>query len=317
VGSIAHDLSFGKGFIGSVITLGKLVMLDSTDAQTICEVIEREGVTSVIWVPTLAQRLLQYEDLDTYDLSSLKKMHSAGGAAFPELVREVFGRLNMRFHNGYGATEGMTCITCAEDDIETVCSTVGRPTCPRDEYKVVDLDGNTLPPNTPGELLVKGPSVFTGYYKNPEENAKVFDGDGFFKTGDVAVIDDNGYIRLTGRLKEMINRGGESISATVIESLINRHPDVAMVAVVSMPDPLMGERVCAYIQPVAGCTVTFEMIITFLRSEKASVQQLPERIEFVEAMPYTAAQKLNKTALKEDIAGKLEAEAAARQTAGE
>ena len=96
MGSIAHDLSFGKGFMGSVMTMGKLFMLDSTDAQTICEVIERERVTSVIWVPTLAQRLLQYEDLDKYDLSSLKKMHSAGGAAFPELVREVFGRLNMQ-----------------------------------------------------------------------------------------------------------------------------------------------------------------------------------------------------------------------------
>ena len=135
VGSIAHDLSFGKGFIGSVITMGKLFMLDSTDAQTICEIIEREGVTSVIWVPTLAQRLLQYEDLDKFDLSSLKKMHSAGGAAFPELVREVFGRLNMRFHNGYGATEGMTTITTAEDDIETVCGTVGRPTCPGDSLQ--------------------------------------------------------------------------------------------------------------------------------------------------------------------------------------
>jgi non-ribosomal peptide synthetase component E (peptide arylation enzyme) len=317
VGSIAHDLSFGKGFMGSVITMGKLFMLDSTDAQTICDVIEREHVTSVIWVPTLAQRLLQYEDLDKYDLSSLKKMHSAGGAAFPELVREVVSRLNMRFHNGYGATEGMTCITCAQDDIETVCGTVGRPTCPRDVYKVVDLDGNTLPPNTQGELLLKGPSVFAGYYQNPEENAKVFDADGFFKTGDLAVIDEQGYVRLTGRLKEMINRGGESISATMIESLINRHPDVAIVAVVPMPDPVMGERVCAYIQPVAGCTLTFEAIITFLRGEKASVQQLPERIEFVEAMPYTAAQKLNKTALKEDIVKKLEAEATARQAAGE
>jgi 2,3-dihydroxybenzoate-AMP ligase/mycobactin salicyl-AMP ligase len=317
VGSIAHDLSFGKGFIGNVITMGKLFMLDSTDAQTICEIIEREGVTSVIWVPTLAQRLLQYEDLDKFDLSSLKKMHSAGGAAFPELVRDVFGRLNMRFHNGYGATEGMTTITTAEDDIETVCGTVGRPTCPGDSYKVVDLDGNTLPPNTQGELVLKGPSVFAGYYKNPEENAKVFDGDGFFRTGDLAVIDEAGYIRLTGRVKEMINRGGESISATVIEGLINKHPDVAIVAVLPMPDPLMGERICAYIQPVAGCTLTFEMIITFLRGEKASVQQLPERIEFVEAMPYTAAQKLNKAALKEDIARKLKAEAAARAAAEE
>ena len=109
-----------------------------------------------------------------------------------------------------------------------------------------------MPPNTQGELLLKGPSVFAGYYKNPEENAKVFDSDGFFKTGDLAIIDEQGYIRLTGRLKEMINRGGESISATVIESFINRHPGCGDGGSLPVPDPLMGERVCAYIQPVAG-----------------------------------------------------------------
>ncbi len=315
VGSIGHDLSFTKGFLGSVITMGSLFMLDSTDAQTICRIVQDEKITSVIWVPTLAQRLLQYEDLDKYDLSSLKKMHSAGGAAFPELVREVFERLNMRFHNGYGATEGMTCITTAEDSIDTVCCTVGRKTCPRDEYKVVDFDGNTLPVGKQGELLLKGPSVFAGYYKNLEENALVFDKDGFFKTGDLAVIDENGFIKLTGRIKEMINRGGESISATMIEGFINKHPDVAIVAVVPMPDPFMGERICAYIQPVAGCALTFESVIAFLKQEKASVQALPERIEFVDAMPYTAAQKLDKTALKQDIRKKLEAEGVIAQPA--
>ncbi len=311
VGSIAHDLSFGKGFIGSVITQGKLVMLDTTDPRTICETIERERVTSIIWVPTLAQRLLQYEEIDEFDLSCARKMHSAGGAAFPELVRDVFGRLNIRFHNGYGATEGMTTITSAEDDIETVCSTVGRPTCPGDTYKVVDQDGNTLPPNTPGELLVKGPSMFTGYYRNPGENAKTFDEDGFFKTGDLARIDENGYITLTGRLKEMINRGGESISATVIEQLINRHPEVAAVGVVAMPDPLMGERVCAYIQCTPGAQLDFDGVITFLREQKAAVLELPERIEFVVAMPYSGVQKIDKQALLEDIRKKLDAEGAA------
>ena len=180
-------------------------------------------------MPTLAQRLLQYEDLDTYDLSSLKKMHSAGGAAFPELVREVFGRLNMRFHNGYGATEGMTPSPRAEDDIETVCSHRGPADLPAaTSTRWSTSTATRCRPTRQGELLVKGPSVFTGYYMNPEENAKVFDADGFFKTGDVAVIDEKGYVTITGRLKEMINRGGESISATVIESLINRHPDVAV-----------------------------------------------------------------------------------------
>lgn len=313
VGSIGHDLSFGKGLMGSVMTHGKIVMLDTTDARIICETIEREQVTSVIWVPTLAQRLLQYEALDEFDLRCLKKMHSAGGAAYPELVREVFGRLKTRFHNGYGATEGMSCITCAEDDLDTVCSTVGRPTCPGDVYKVVDPEGNTLPPDAPGELLVKGPSMFTGYYANPVENAKAFDGDGFFRTGDIATISEKGYIAITGRLKEMINRGGESISATVIEELISRHPDVAAVAVLAMPDPLMGERVCAYIEPKPGARPTFEGIIAFLREQKASVQELPERIEFIEAMPYSGVQKLDKHALREDIKKKIEAEALAGQ----
>ena len=306
-GPIGHDLTFTKGFIGSIITLGKVIFLDSTDNKDICGTIEREKVTSIIWVPTLAQRMLQYEDLDKYDLSSLKKMHSAGGASHPDLVKDVTEKLRMKFYNGYGGTEGMTTITRPRDDLEIICTTVGRPTCPYDTYKVIDKDGNELPPNTQGELVLKGPGVFTGYYQNPEENKKAFTEDGFFRTGDVAKIDEKGYITLTGRIKEMINRGGESISATEIEELINRHPEVAAVAVIPMPDPIMGERVCAYIQPKPRAQLTFDEIISFLRGQKASVLQLPERIEFMDAMPYTGAQKMDKKSLHEDIAKKLKA----------
>ncbi|HUT70655.1 MAG TPA: AMP-binding protein [Desulfatiglandales bacterium] len=306
-GPIGHDLTFTKGFIGSIITLGKVVFLDSTDNKDICETIEREGVTSIIWVPTLAQRLLQYKGLDNYNLSSLKKMHSAGGASHPDLVKDVTEKLKMTFFNGYGATEGMTTITRPRDDLEIICTTVGRPTCPYDTYKVIDKDGNEPPPNTQGELVLRGPGVFTGYYNNPEENKKAFTKDGFFRTGDIAKIDEKGYITLTGRIKEMINRGGESISATEIERLIDRHPDVAAVAVIPMPDPIMGERVCAYIQPKPGAQLTFDEIISFLKGQKASVLQLPERIEFIDSMPYTGAQKTDKKSLQDDIAKRLQA----------
>jgi non-ribosomal peptide synthetase component E (peptide arylation enzyme) len=306
-GPIGHDLTFSKGFIGSIITRGKVIFQDSTDDKEMCETIEREKVTSMIWVPTLAQRLLQYRNLDQHDLSSLKKMHSAGGASHPDLVREVTERLRMKFYNGYGGTEGMTTITRTTDDLETICTTVGRPTCPYDTYKVIDQDGNELPPNTEGELVLKGPGVFTGYYNNPGENREAFTQDGFFRTGDLVKIDANGYITLTGRIKEMINRGGESISATQIERLIHRHPGVAAVAVVPMPDPVMGERVCAYIEPKAGAQLTFDDIVSFLKGEKASVLQLPERIEFIDAMPYTGARKLDKRQLREDIEHKLRA----------
>jgi non-ribosomal peptide synthetase component E (peptide arylation enzyme) len=305
-GPIGHDLTFSKGFLGSIFTCGKVVFLDSTDDKEICETIAKEKITSIIWVPTLAQRMLQYKDLDKHDLSSLKKMHSAGGASHPDLVKDVTEKLHMKFYNGYGATEGMTTITRTTDDLENICTTVGRPTCPYDTYKVIDPKGNELPTTKEGELVLKGPGVFTGYYNNPDENKAVFTHDGFFRTGDVAKIDNKGYITLTGRIKEMINRGGESISATQIESLITRHPDVTAVAVIPMPDPLMGERVCAYIQPKAGAKLSFEEIITFLKGEKASVLQFPERIEFIETMPHTGAEKVDKRSLRQDIEKKLQ-----------
>ena len=308
VGPIGHDLSFSKGFVGSVITQGKTVFLDLADNEGICDAIEQEKVTSIIWVPTLAQRMIEYADLDKHDLSSLKKMHSAGGASQPGLVKSVTEKLNVKFYNGYGSTEGTTTITRTTDSLETIYSCVGRPTCPFDTYKLIDSNGKDVPPGGQGELVLKGPGVFTGYYNNPEENAKAFTKDGFFRTGDMARIDEYGRITLTGRIKEMINRGGESISAAPIEGLIVAHPDVKVVAVIAMPDPLMGERVCAYIQPKAEAQLTFEGIIGFLKEKKASVLQFPERMEFIQDMPLTAAEKIDKKVLRADIQEKLAAE---------
>ncbi len=305
VGPVGHDLSFSKGLLGSVITQGKLVFQSTTDNADICRTIEKERVTSIIWVPTLAQRLLQFEDTGKYDLGSVRKMHSGGGASHSEMVKEIMDRFGIRYYNGYGGTEGMTCITRTADDCDTICGTVGRQTFPYDIYKVVDAEGCELPCNTPGELMVKGPCVFSGYYNNPEENYRVFDKDGFFKTGDIATISEEGYIRLCGRIKEMINRGGESISATDIEKLIILHPGVAVVGVIPMPDKLMGERVCAYIEPEKNKVLTFEHIIEFLKSRNASVLQFPERIVFVDKMPMTGVGKLDKKALRKDIEKKI------------
>lgn len=304
-GPMGHDLTFTKGFLGGVFTFAKLIILDSIDMGDVCRTIEQEKVTAIVWVPTLASRLLHYEKLGDYDLASLKKMHCGGGASLPDLIKVFKDKIGGTFYNAYGGTEGQTTITRGHDPIETAFYTVGKPTCPYDTYKVVDPDGNALPLNASGELLIKGPGVFTGYYKSPEENDKVFEEDGFFRTGDVARIDERGYITLTGRVKEMINRGGESISATEIEKLIVDHPDVVNVAVVPMPDPEMGERVCAYIQARPEAKLTFDSIITFLKEKKASVLQLPERIEFIKDMPYTKAEKIDKGALKQDIGEKV------------
>jgi len=305
VGPIGHDLTFSKGLLGSILTYGKTVFLDSTDLEDICRTIEREKVTALVWVPTLAKRLVGFESLVSYDLSTLKKMHCGGGVSPPDLIKDVREKLGCSYYNGYGATEGQSTLTRSDDNLEILYTTVGRPTCPYDSYKVVDRNGKELPLNTSGELLIKGPGVFAGYYKNPEENKRVFDKEGFFKTGDVAKIDEKGYITLVGRIKEMINRGGESISAAEVETLISDHPGVALVAVIPMPDQEMGERVCAYIQPRPGAGLSFEDIISFLKDRKASVIHFPERIEFIDAMPFTKAEKIDKRVLKEDIEEKI------------
>jgi len=304
-GPIGHDLTFTKGLCGSLFTFGKTVFLDSMHPEDICRTIQQEKVTAVVWVPTLAKRLIDFEGLKDYDLSSLKKMHCGGGVSQPEVIKGGWQKLGSTFFNGYGGTEGQTTITRSEDHPQTVLHTVGRPTCPYDTYKVVDRNRKQLPPNTPGELIIKGPGVFTGYYKAPEENRIAFDKEGFFRTGDVVKMDEAGNVTITGRLKEMINRGGESISATEIESLIIGHPGVAIVAVIPMPDLVMGERVCAYIQPKPGANLDFDRIIAYLKERKASVLQFPERIEFIDNMPLTKAEKVDKKTLIEDIKKKI------------
>jgi len=306
-GPIGHDLAFTKGLCSSLFTLGKTIFLDSTDMKDVCETIQREKVTTIVWTPTLAKRLIDFEGLKNYDLSSLRGMHCGGSASLPEIVKGVREDLHCSFYNGYGGTEGQTTLTRPSDSLETILHSVGRPTCPYDTYKVVSPDGKELPPNITGELMIKGPGVFTGYYKAPEENKTVFNDEGFFRTGDLAIIDDKGIVTLTGRIKEMINRGGESISSTEIEKLITGHPEVAFVAVIPMPDPVFGERVCAYIQPKPRANLSFEKIIAYLKERKASVLQLPERIEFIETMPFTKAEKVDKNLLKEDITRKLKA----------
>jgi non-ribosomal peptide synthetase component E (peptide arylation enzyme) len=193
--------------------------------------------------------------------------------------------------------------------LDRKCLTVGRPTCPYDTYRILDPEGRECPPNKPGELTVKGPGVFTGYYKSPEENRQVFDKEGYFRTGDQAMVDDAGDIVLTGRIKDIIVRGGENISPVEIENLLMTHPEVEAVAVVGMPDPVMGERACAYIQLRQGVELGLEQMNAFLKGKGASVLQCPERVELVDSMPVTGAKRLiDKKVLRKDIMEKRKGE---------
>ncbi|HME44876.1 MAG TPA: AMP-binding protein [Syntrophorhabdales bacterium] len=305
VAPVSHSQGMHVGLGGSFFNYGKYVLSDSTDPDDICKVIEREKVTAFPTVPAIVQRIVSLENLKQYDLSSLKKIYCGGAPSTPELVKAVYEKLNCKFVNAFGSSEGMSSMTRLGDDLETICTTVGRLDCPYNQVKVIDQYENELPRNKEGEIVYKGPTIFTGYLKSAEENKKNFTKDGFFKTGDLAKIDENGIIRITGRIKDTILRGGETISAGGIEKLVRTHPSVADVAVIGMPDKALGERICAYIQLKPGATLAFDELIAHLKSVGASVLQMPERIEFVESIPLTKVNKVDKKALTEDIKKRL------------
>ena len=306
VAPVTHDLTFSVGICGAFFTFGKVVMLDATDAESTCRTIEEEKITAIAWVPALAQRMIRFEGLKDFNFGSLKKIYCGGGICSLDLVKAVGEGLGCHMLNGYGGTEGMSTLPRPHYTLDRKCMTVGRPTCPYETYRILDPEGKECPPNTPGELVVKGPGIFSGYYKSPEENKQIFDREGFFRTGDQAMVDAAGDIVLTGRIKDIIVRGGENISPVEMENLIIAHPDVVAAAVVGMPDPVMEERACAYIQTRGGREIDLEEMTAFLKDRGASVLQCPERVELIDEMPVTGAKGLiDKKVLSEDIKARV------------
>lgn len=302
---VSHAQAIHNCVGGAFFHCAKYVLTDSTDASDICRVIEREKVTAFPTVPALVQRIVSLENLADFDLGSLRRVYAGGAPSTPELVMSVYEKIGCKFVNALGSSEGPAAVTRLDADIETICTTVGEKDCPYAQVKIVDQNLQELPPNKEGELITKGPNIFNGYFKSEEENKNVFTEDGFFRTGDLAKVDESGIITITGRIKETILRGGETLSAIGIERLISSHPAVDDVAVIGMPDKTLGERICAYVHLKEGTTLTFEELVAYLRGIGASVLQLPERLEFIDSIPLTKVGKADKKALKEDIQRKL------------
>jgi 2,3-dihydroxybenzoate-AMP ligase len=290
---VGHSMAMHWGIGAAFFNFAKLVLLDSVQAEDICEVIQNEKVTAIPSVPALITRVVAMEGLHKYDLSSLRTISLGGAPSTPELIRTVNDRLKCTVINGFGSSEGTNTATRPGDSIDIICNSVGRPVCPYDTIKIIDEKGQEVPFGTEGELVSKGPGIFTGYFKSQEENSQIFTQDGFFKTGDKARKDQFGNITITGRIKDIINRGGEKISALEIEHRLSTHPAIHETAVVGMPDQVLGERICAYVVLKEGTNPTFDEIIAFLKGNGASVQQLPERIELVKDLPVTKVGKVD------------------------
>jgi 2,3-dihydroxybenzoate-AMP ligase/mycobactin salicyl-AMP ligase len=292
----------------SILTGGKVVMISSTRPKEILEAIEKERVTTMILAVAQVQQIIDFRELDRYDKSSLKVIATGGSHISPELIRKVYDKLNCKFYNVYGSSEGPCTQTRYEDPEEVVFHTVGWPVCPYDEFKVIDSNGCELPQGEEGELVARGPCIFLGYYKSDAENREAFTPDGFYRTGDIAKFDREGRLIITGRSKDIIIRGGENVSAKEVEELISGHSKVEQVAAVGMPDPVLGERVCAFIKPKKNEMISFEEIISYLKGKKTSVLYLPERIEMIDEIPLTRVGKVDKKWLREEIKEKLKKE---------
>ena len=279
---------------------GKIVLKDTWNPQEAIELIARERCTQMWGATTFYSDLVNAVERFPGDLSCLRLLCS-GGAPIPrELVRQVRERIGGQLVAAYGSTEGMNVtINRLDDPAEKVAGSDGRFN-PGIDYKLVDEARKPQPAGQAGEIAYRGPNVCLGYL-DPEQTARSFDADGYFHSGDLGVVDNDGYLRVVGRKKEIIIRGGENISPAEIEDILYRHPKISAVAVFGLPHKRLGESACAAVIPKPGATVTLEDVTQFLREQGVAKFKIPERVEIVTEFPRTPTGKLRRNALRDDM----------------
>jgi fatty-acyl-CoA synthase len=271
------------------------------EATAVLEAAQAERATALYGVPTMFIAQLQDPSLPERRITSLRTGIMAGAPCPIEVMRQVIDKLGAReITIAYGQTEASPVITQTrtDDPLELRIETVGRP-LPDVEVKIVDpATGESLPDNIQGELCTRGHVVMLGYYKNPEATAAAIDSAGWLHTGDLAIRLPNGYYKITGRLKDMVIRGGENIYPREIEEFLFTHPAVEQAAVVGLPDPKYGEELCAWIKLKTGQTTSPDDIRAFCKSQLAHYK-VPRYIKFVESFPQTVTGKIQKFKIRD------------------
>lgn len=294
------------GVVGTLRAGGTVVLVDDADPDACFDAVERERVTFTSLVPTLVQLWLDAADAMPFDSSSLRLVQVGGAPLQREIAERVEPAFGCRLQQVFGMAEGLISFTRDTDPYETVMTTQGRPVSPGDEIRVVDEAGAPVPPGGTGELLTRGPYTLRGYYRAPEHNARAFTPDGFYRTGDLARLTPDGDLVIEGRIKDVIIRAGNKISATEVEGHLLTHPAVGRVAVVPVPDDFLGERICAYVQPVADAP-TLQSLRDALHDRGIADYKLPDRLEIVDRLPLTGLGKVDKKLLAKDAAAKADA----------
>jgi 2,3-dihydroxybenzoate-AMP ligase len=300
------------GILGTLLAGGRVVMLASPEPERAFATIEAEGVTVTAAVPAVAQRWLQHAAAHgAGQLRSLRLLQVGGARLADEVARQVRPVLGATLQQVFGMAEGLLNYTRLDDPEDVVCTTQGRPLSPGDEVRVVDESDRDVPDGEAGSLLTRGPYTPRGYYRAAEQNARAFTPDGWYRSGDIVRRRPDGNLVVEGRDKDMVNRGGEKISAEEVENLVYRLPQVAQVAAVAMPDAELGERVCAYVVLRPGTTLTLDDVRTSMAAAGVARYTWPERLEIVDELPTTNVGKIDKKALRADIASRTASDGSA------
>ncbi len=307
---IAHNLPLAcPGIQGFMLRGATVVLHANTRPSEMFALMQQHRVTHLKVVPALLIRLINDPAIGDFNLRSVQLIQSGGQRMQPETrvrTRQLF--VNAFVQENFGMSEGLLMFVRKGDSEEALMQTCGRPVCADDEVKLLDDEGREVPEGEVGELACRGPYTLRGYFGVPEYNARQFTADGFYRSGDLMRkhVASGNYV-VEGRKKDLINRGGEKISAEEVENLILMHPAVQNVACVPMPDAALGEKMCAFVVLKAGATLTLPALVSFLASHEIARFKLPERLEVVAEFPVSSFGKVSKKALGETVASMLAA----------
>lgn len=297
---MGHQLGFMYGLVMPILLGATAVLQDVVDPQEMARQVTSEGATFTMGATPFLNDFVGHVEATGSGTPTLKCFVSAGAPIPRALVSKARSVLGASIISGWGMSENGAVTTTRLDDAEELTTNTDGLALPGVEVRVCDVEGRPVPAGGEGRLLVRGCSNFVGYLKRPE--LANFDDEGWFDSGDLARMDDAGYIRIAGRSKDIIIRGGENIPVVEVENLLYRHPSVAIAAIVGYPDERLGERACAYVIPEQGASFTFEDMTSYLREQKTAVQYIPERLVVVADLPRTPSGKIQKFKLREEAA---------------
>ncbi|MGE7607133.1 AMP-binding protein [Peribacillus frigoritolerans] len=303
--TFAHQTGFGYGVRLPTHIGGTGVYQDIWNPREFIEWVEKEKITFTAGATPFLQVTVQMEGIERYDLNSLRVFVALGAPIPRHLVKEAVKKVPFKILSGWGQTEdGLVTLTRLEDPEEKLTNTDGIP-FPGMELKIVDFEGEICAPNIEGSLIVRGPALFVGYFKRINDTLAEYS-DGWFITGDRAFIDEDGYIRISGRNKDIIIRGGENIPVAYVENVLYEHPDISSAQVIAVPDSRLQEKACACISMKTGKgPITMDSLQEFLLEKGLAKQYWPEFIEIMNDFPRTASGKIQKFRLREMINEKI------------